>query len=721
MIQQRALTAEDICRKLKPIYGEKINKIYFNYITSEDKESKEEMLAMMNALYQKHFDELLETKTLLAPPKQVNIDGEFEIGEVTYGDRNVGKFALREQDFQRHVCISGMSGSGKTTLAFNILDGFIAKDKPFLVFDWKKSFRPLLAKDNKLVCFTVGDNKLTNNFKLNLNQPPKGVSPKEWITVICDLVAESFFVSYGVHKILLETLDEAFKEYGIYSGSENYPTWHHIKWRLEEKLDSAKSRAQGWIESALRVATVLTFGDFGEVMNYKGESAVSVEDIMKNRVVFEMNSLGNIEKKFFCEFILMYIYKLKKATQNEIKSGFNYAILVDEAHNIFLKDKTNFTQESVTDMIYREMREYGVGLICLDQHISKLSDTVKGNSACHIAFQQQLPEDIDTVSRLMHLYDQKEFFSGLEVGSAVVKLSDRHTNAFSIKAPWMETRELKTSDQQIKDRASKFLLGNSFENNRDEQFTEEVKAGKTFDLNELFKKIHLPKLNLRASELETPEERNERKPTLVNLKGEVVFDADKEPVSLSTEDDTVYATIQRRLANGEELNDIEKKLEAIYNPVAVMKGINRAMENKLEEKMSKAEEVIIDEDIEVNISEPASILPKREEKIDTEGDSKDKKVSKENGNLYKSQNTDIYSHLNDEETKFISFLEKNPDHDLTTVKLYEAIGFSPRKGNKIKVELMEKDLLKIEEVKYSGGWKKMITLKQSSILEATEI
>ena len=29
-------------------------------------------------------------------------------------------------------------------------------------------------------------------------------------------------------------------------------------------------------------------------------------------------------------------------------------------------------------MIYRELREYGISLICLDQHISKLSDTVKG-------------------------------------------------------------------------------------------------------------------------------------------------------------------------------------------------------------------------------------------------------------------------------------------------------------------------------------------------------
>jgi len=707
MIERRALTAEDICRKLKPIYGEKINKIYFNYITCEDKEAKEEMLSMLNALYQKHFNELLEQKTLLSPPDQSSVDGEFGIGDITYGENTVGKFALREGDFQRHICISGMSGSGKTTLAFNILDGLISQNKPFLVFDWKKSFRPLLAKDNRIVCFTIGDNKLANNFKLNLNQPPRGVSPKEWITVICDLIAESFFVSYGVHKILLETLDEAFKEYGIYSGSENYPTWHHIKWRLEEKLDSAKSRAQGWIESALRVATVLTFGDFGEVMNYKGDSSVTVDNIMRNKVVFEMNSLGNIEKKFFCEFVLMYIYKLKKATQNEVKSGLDYAILVDEAHNIFLKDKTNFTQESVTDMIYREMREYGVGLICLDQHISKLSDTVKGNSACHIAFQQQLPEDIDAISRLMHLYEQKEFFSGLAVGSAVVKLSDRYTKPFSIKAPWMNTRELKVSDKQIKDRVSKFLLGNDFENNSDKQFNEELKTGRPFDMNELFKKIHLPKLGLKAVE----EASKPKAETLVNLKGNEVFNADKEYKSLPDEDETVYATIQRRLASGEELNDIEKSLEFVYNPVAVMKAVNRIVEERLDKDVSVVEKPLVEEDFEVKLPKPASILPKKERKTKVSKDFEKKNDVKENRNVYKELSTEMYGHLNDEETKFISFLKKNPNHDLTTVKLYEAIGFSPRKGNKIKGQLIEKDLLKIEEIKYDKGWKKIVKLK----------
>ena len=45
---------------------------------------------------------------------------------------------------------------------------------------------------------------------------------------------------------MLETLDEAFNEWGIYEGSKNYPTWNHIKWRLEQKMAKANGREGTW-------------------------------------------------------------------------------------------------------------------------------------------------------------------------------------------------------------------------------------------------------------------------------------------------------------------------------------------------------------------------------------------------------------------------------------------------------------------------------------------
>src|SRR6056297_2261303 len=450
---------EEMSKKLKPILGNRIDELYFKYSIAEDYEEKNELMQFISTLYKKHIGGVLEEKILLEPPKKSEVQGEYYLGDVEYSDKKLFPFALQERDWSRHVCISGMSGSGKTTLALNILSDFIKKDNKFLVFDWKKSFRPLMNKDKSLMTFTVGNKLISNLFKININIPPKGVDPKEWINVLCDLITESFAVSYGVHKILLETLDEVFEKWGIYQGQRHYPTWRHIKKMLEIKSKEAGGRESQWYESALRVASVLTFGSFGEVINYEGKRAFSVEDLFDKRIVFELSSLSNIEKKFFSEFVLTYIYKIKKVQESKRENTFDYAILVDEAHNVFLKDKTNFVSESVTDMVYRELREYGVSLVCLDQHISKLSDSVKGNSACHIAFQQQLPQDIYDVSSLMQLKDRKEFFSRIPVGKAIVKLSERHPSAFLINVPEYKSKQEFIPDNRVKDRMKALVEG----------------------------------------------------------------------------------------------------------------------------------------------------------------------------------------------------------------------------------------------------------------------
>ncbi|MEA3248509.1 MAG: DUF87 domain-containing protein [Nanoarchaeota archaeon] len=635
MIQTRPLSVEEICNSLRPVFGKKIDDIYFRYSIAEGREEREEIAHVLNALYQKNLNQLLDKGVLLEPPREQIIDGDYSLATVSYAGRQLFPFKLREKDWSRHICVTGMSGSGKTTFAFHLINTLSQHKKPFLIFDWKKSFRPLISIDSSLVIFTVGDERVTNRFKTNINQPPKGVSPKEWINVLSDLLTESFSASFGVHKVLLETLDEAFKEWGIYNGSENYPTWNHIKWRLEEKLEKTQGREGGWLESALRIATVLTFGGFGRTLNYKGKDSISVEDLLKRKVIMELNTLGNIEKKFFCEFILTYIYKMKKARQNYVSQKFDHAILVDEAHNIFLKKPTNFSNESVTDMIYREMREYGTSLICLDQHISKISDTVKGNSACHIAFQQQLPSDIIDISDLMQLREKRHYFSQLPVGSAIVKLSERYTSPFLIEVPYAEVRNQRIMDEDLKSRMQATLMNHEFEKNIDPKFNDAIQ-------NPVSKK---------------PQD------------SEVI---EEKPQEFTEVQMILYNFVKEYLKSGVEIGEIEKileqsKVQGNYTSQDVMTVINHVFKNQ----------------------EIATF--------------KKDKFSKEN----------TYSDLTSEQQVFIKFLRQNPNHTLSTVEVYLQVGLSARKGTKIKKELQEKGLIKVEEIKYEKGWKKLIRLNQS--------
>ncbi len=694
MTYQRALSIEDISKKLKPILGNKIDELYFKYTLSNSPEEKNEILCLLGALYQKYLGKFLDKNLLLEPPEKSAVSGEYALSEIIYAGKVLHPFCLREQDWPRHVCISGMSGSGKTTLAFNILQKFIEKDKPFLVFDWKKSFRSLLEADPSIMCFTIGNDAISNLFKTNINRPPKGVSPKEWINTLCDLLTESFCVSFGVHKVLMETLDEVFEGWGVYKGSQHYPNWQHIKRMLEIKAKESKGREATWYESALRIATVLTFGDFGKVVNYDGKRSLPIEDLFDKRVIFELNSLGNTEKKFFCEFILTYIYKLKKANQNKNSDGFNHAIVVDEAHNIFLKNKTYFVSESVTDMVYREMREYGTCLICLDQHISKLSDTVKGNSACHIAFQQQLPQDVLDISSLMQLSERKELFSQLPVGFAVAKLSERYTSPFLIKVPYIDLRNSIISDEKIASRMDCVIKGIEVEKD-DPEFKEalinnpaEEKSGKKTEEKQKENIIQEDKEQIKEPieeiqlEIEIPDNTQNSADIEIEIKEET-----NAILGLTSTQKILYDFVCKQLEKGRTLKAIEKLLESrlsekCYNQADISEVINFLIKSKLDKKASIFN------------------LKPEENKILNSG-----KV--------KIEDYPVLNTLDEEERKFLIYLINNLNHKESTVELYKNTGLSPRKGNIIKNSLLDKDLIRIEEERNTNGWKKLIRLTNS--------
>ena len=684
MTYQRQLSIEEIARKLKPIFGEKIDSLYLKYQTAESYEEKNEISQALTFLYQKHLNKLLDSNVLLEPPVKELVSGEYPLAKVNYAGKDLFNFGLKENDWPRHMCITGMSGSGKTTFAFNVLKNFQEKNKPFLVFDWKKSFRPLMKSDPSLMIFTIGNEKVSNLFKLNINRPPKGVSPKEWINVLCDLLTESFMVSFGVHKILLETLDEAYEGWGVYEGGKHYPNWEHIKKLLEQKARDSKGRETGWYESALRIASVLTFGSFGKVVNYDGKKALSIEELFDKRAIFELNSLSNIEKKFFSEFILTYIYKLKKAGEYTASNNFDHAILVDEAHNIFLKNKTHFVSESVTDMIYREMREYGTSLICLDQHVSKLSDTVKGNSAFHVAFQQQLPEDLRDISNMMQLSDKREMFSQLQVGTAIVKQSERHTSPFLVKVPYVDLRNNSITDEKIKNRMECIISGVEVEK-IDPEFVEKIKAPEVAEKKEILKEeakekkeeILVEPQRTFSITLEVPKQKE-----LVALRPKYPkIKKIQEPqitLELNEVDKVLVEFIEKNLELGKSLNEVERILEKglvenQYSKLNILNSTTFVLSKRLGSKIKLKEN-----------SEPLQEVT----------------IQKNND-------------LSKEEEVFLNFLLKNPTHNLTTVGLYKALNLSPRKGNVVKNKLIEKNLITIKEEKNAKGWKKLIRLSNS--------
>jgi hypothetical protein len=121
---------------------------------------------------------------------------------------------------------------------------------------------------------------------------------------------------------------------------------------------------------------------------------------------------------------------------------------VEEAHHLFRK-KPETKPEDITDIIFREIREYGEAIIILDQHPHKTSIQALGNTNTRIALQTDLEKDRKALSGCMLLKrDQEEWLGKLEIGYGVAKIGETE-NPFMIKIPKFDIRKGVVTDYDL--------------------------------------------------------------------------------------------------------------------------------------------------------------------------------------------------------------------------------------------------------------------------------
>ena len=148
----------ELCRRLKPILGDQMEKIFTAY-SLEDPEGKKQIEAYVEALSGQYLASNLDNTDIdLVPPSASLAEGPYELGTVLYGGKPVSNFGLRESEWIQHVGVFGRSGAGKTNLGFEIFRQLHLAGKPVLVFDWKRNYRDLLARPefNDVEVYTVG-------------------------------------------------------------------------------------------------------------------------------------------------------------------------------------------------------------------------------------------------------------------------------------------------------------------------------------------------------------------------------------------------------------------------------------------------------------------------------------------------------------------------------------------------------------------------------------
>ncbi len=426
---------KELLQKLEPLLGSKTEALWYLQLLSKDEKTfyNNKDIIRLIANQEAHID---YKKTIrLPPPEKEKLTGKYLLGKVIYPNNRYTEFGLREEEFIKHIFIAGMTGTGKTNVTFQILKELNRHKKPFLVFDWKGNYKALkqLSGFDDVEIIRLGDKDC--RFKFNPLIPPPGVDPRHWMAMLIDVIKSAFFGSHGVEYFLRKGINQLYEKCGIYEGKKEFPTFIGLDKILKKEF--VRGRESLWMSSVKRALASLTYPSLlGDVMN--GRTQQPLEELLNKKIIFEMDNLSTVEKVFFVESFLLWIYHFRK---NEGKrESFKHAIIIEEAHHILSgKSETLHGEENIIETIIRMIREFGESVIVIDQEPSKISNSILANTTTKICFNLGNGKDIEVMERAMSLTEEeKQSIDKLKVGHAILKMKERFHEPIHVKFPLVE-------------------------------------------------------------------------------------------------------------------------------------------------------------------------------------------------------------------------------------------------------------------------------------------
>jgi len=460
-----SIDVSDEIRRLVPVLGkDKASRLETAYLLA-DEESKKRILEMIDTLKAAVFsDKDLKNTVLIEPPaKELLEAGDLHFGTVLYGKKKLYPLLIDKESLLTHIGIFGSSGYGKTNLVYWLITNLTKHDIPILIFDFsKRNYRDLLQipelKD-KIRIYTVGRNIVP--FRFNPLKPPEGVQISQWAKEFSEVFDHAYWMLGGGRHIILKALDAIYE-----ARSPEFPRIKDLKdWLEKYRRSQASSRERNWIATAERPLESLCFRELGDVFDCE-EGIIPSEFLKRGRItILELDPLSTNDKTFLIEIMLQWIRDACLVSgEREKLMGI---IALEEAHHVLNREKSRrIGMETVMDLIFREIRELGLGVVYVDQHPSLISYPALGNTSTHIymnlGLDTKYSSDIQDASNMLGLKYEEEgdYLRRLPVGHAFILM--RRTafpNPFLVSFPLVEIKKGAVTDEIIK----KFMEDNLLE------------------------------------------------------------------------------------------------------------------------------------------------------------------------------------------------------------------------------------------------------------------
>ena len=376
-----------------------------------------------------------KNKILLSLPSENKAKGSINIGTIIY-DNEKWPLGISTKELTQHMVILGRSGAGKTNVTFHILSQLINKKIPFVFMDWKRTVRHLIPNfKDRINIYTPGTS--LSKFPFNPFVVPPGIESNVYVNQLIDVMSQAFTLGDGSKSILRKCIAT------LYEHGNLCPTVKEIIVELEKM--PATGRMHGWKITAMRALESLEFADISSKDRISQDQLA--EKMLNENTVIELDSLAQESKKFLIPILCLWLYyvRLKSPEREQLK----LVLFIEEAHHVLHKH-IQTANETILEMLFRQCRELGIGIIVIDQHPHLLSSAAFGNTYTTIFLNQKDPADINKSAAVCLLdADEKKYFSMLPVGQGIIKLQDRWTSPVHVQFPLVNIHKGSVTDDLL--------------------------------------------------------------------------------------------------------------------------------------------------------------------------------------------------------------------------------------------------------------------------------
>ena len=345
-------------------------------------------------------------------PRLSPLTDQLSLGTTITGSR----YDLEQGTLTQHLLAVGQSGSGKTTLFYNLMDQLSV---PFWAFDLKQDYRHLLHEKDLLIL-------PWQELRFNPLQPPQGVPPQRWAQIVAEIFGHATALLSGSKNFLMSQLIDLYRDYDVFKQDAGpYPSLHDLQTAMNaEKINYVRKQAnyRDTVVNRLKAMTRTA----GPV--FACSTGFSLEELLQRNVVFEFDGLSRDLQNFLMEILFAAVYEYRVA-QNQRGGNLRHVFFLDEGKQVFsvYKERQDAAGLPAVDELTAKMREFGEGLVVADQEATKLTDSIKANTATKLLLAVGDAKQFDEIAASMQLSErQRDVAQTLGTGDAIVQAGHRN-------------------------------------------------------------------------------------------------------------------------------------------------------------------------------------------------------------------------------------------------------------------------------------------------------